>query len=70
MSVTVGHMVFPMSQQVLSEAPVNHVAESESFVHCSRKSWNEFEVLRSTGGVYPSVIKVWVWLPDRIIFSC
>jgi len=54
--------------QVLSEAPVNTLAESESTLHSSGGGWEHLEVLRSTSESYRSVWEVWVWLPDRFTF--
>jgi len=50
---------------VLSGAPVNALAESESTLVCSRGAWEDLEVLRSIGEVYRSVREVCVCLLDR-----
>ena len=53
---------------MLSEAPENALAESESTLQSSRGGWEHLEVLRSTGDGYRSVWEVCVWLPDWITF--
>jgi hypothetical protein len=53
---------------VLSGAPENALAESESTLLRSRGAWEHLELLGSTGDVYRSVWEVCVWLPDRFTF--
>jgi hypothetical protein len=47
---------------VLSGAPENALAESESTLLRSRGAWKHLELLGSTGEVYRSVWEVYVWL--------
>jgi len=53
---------------VLSGAPENALAQSESTLRSSRGAWEHLEVLRSTGEGNWSVWEVWVWLPDWLTF--
>jgi hypothetical protein len=53
---------------VLSGAPENALAESESTLLSSRGAWEHLELLGSTGEVNRSVWEDCVWLPDRITF--
>ena len=54
---------------MLSGAPENALAESESTLLSSRGAWDHLELLGSTGAVYGSVWEVCVWLPDRFTFG-
>jgi len=53
---------------VLSGAPENALAESESTLQSSREDREHLEVLRSTGEGYQRVWEVCTWLPDRFSF--
>ena len=53
---------------MLSGAPANALAESESTLQSSRGGWKHLEVFWSTGEGYQSVWEVCVWLPDRFTF--
>ena len=58
----------PPQLQVLSGAPENALAESESTLLISRGVWEHLEVLRSTGEVAQSVWEDCMLLPDRFTF--
>jgi len=58
----------PLSLQVLSGAPENALAESESTLLISRGAWEDLELLGSTSEVYRSMWEVCMWLPDRFTF--
>jgi hypothetical protein len=59
----------PPSPQVLSDAPENALAESDSTLLSSRGAWEHLEVLRSTGEVDRSVWEVCARLPNQFTFS-
>jgi len=58
----------PPLPQVLSGAPENALAVSESTLQRSKWGWEHLEELRSTGESYQSVWEVWLWLPDQFTF--
>jgi len=49
---------------MLSGAPENALAESESTLLSFRGAWGHLDVFGSTGEVDHSVWKVCMWLPD------
>jgi hypothetical protein len=53
---------------VLSGAPENALAESESTLLRSRGAWEHLELLGSTHEVYRSDWESCMWLPDRFTF--
>jgi hypothetical protein len=58
----------PPQLQMLSGAPENALAESDSTFQSSRWAWKHLEVLRSAGEGYRSVWEVCMWHPDRFTF--
>jgi hypothetical protein len=54
--------------QLLSEASVNALAKSESTLQSCKGTWEDLEVLRSTGEGYRRLLELWVWLPDWFTF--
>jgi len=58
----------PPSLQLLSGAPENAPAESESTLLSCREAWEHLELLGSTSEVDQSVWEVCEWLPDWVEF--
>ena len=53
---------------MLSGAPENALAESESTLQISREAWEHLNVHKSTGEGNQSFWEVCLWLPDRFTF--